>query len=272
VNIKSVALKAAGCLALALSLNAHAEVDYGYMYPPMRPNEQNMNDLPYAIPCAEAKNQYGTKFYRCTWYSIPRNISQWNAEQQRNVTFSNHISGKCVRGTCRASNGSGIYGMYGQDLSFSLSIYYYIYESEDGYPIAYRMDGGPNKKGKEVTYAQSRKILQDFLLDHGISKTSAKDAIAAYSLDANATSDSSVDDAPQVEKTPMTKPTKSIEVKEAWCNPRADDECTINDKKVPKAELKQYLPAVYELEVLNSGGHCEYPICYDKNDKPVGIH
>lgn len=60
--------------------------------------------------------------------------------------------------------------------------------------------------------------------------------------------------------------------KEDWCNPRADDECTINDKKAPRAELKQYLPAVYELEALNSGGHCEYPICYDKNDKPVGIH
>ena len=272
MKTKSTILKATICLALTVAINAQAEVDYGYMYPPMLPNEQTMNDLPYAIPCAEAKNQYGAKFYRCTWYSIPRNITQWNAQQQRNVTFSNHVSGKCVRGTCRASNGSGIYGMYGQDLSFSLSIYYYIYESEDGYPIAYRMDGGPNKKGKEVTYSQARATLQDFLLDHSISKTSVKDSISAYSLDSNATSSSSVEDAPIVEKMLMTKPTKTIEIKEAWCNPRADDECTINDKKVPKADLKQYLPAVYELEVLNAGGHCEYPICYDKNDKPIGIN
>ncbi|MFL1553659.1 hypothetical protein ACI77I_32145, partial [Pseudomonas sp. D47] len=148
----------------------------------------------------------------------------------------------------------------------------YIYESEDGYPIAYRMDGGPNKKGKGLTYAQARTILQEFLLDHDISKENVKDSIAAYSLDANATSGSSVDDAPQTENTPMTKPTKTIEVKEAWCNPRADDECTINGAKVPKAELKQYLPAIYELEVLNAGGYCEHPICYDENDKPVGIH
>ncbi len=70
----------------------------------------------------------------------------------------------------------------------------------------------------------------------------------------------------------MTKPTKNIDVKEAWCNPRADDECTINGNKVAKAELKQYLPEIYELEVLNAGGYCEHPICYDKNDKPVGIH
>lgn len=38
----------------------------------------------------------------------------------------------------------------------------------------------------------------------------------------------------------MTKPTKTIEVKEAWCNPRADDECTINGKKVAKAELNTF--------------------------------
>ena len=65
-------------------------------------------------------------------------------------------------------------------LSFSLYTYYYIYESEDGYPIAYRMDGGPNKRGTKVIYLQSRKRPQDFLLHHGISKTSAKDTIAAY--------------------------------------------------------------------------------------------
>ena len=272
MTIKSAILKTAGCLSFILSLHAQAEVDYGNMYPPMLPNEQTLNDLPYAIPCAQTTNQYGAKFYRCTWFVLPRNITQWNAQQQRNVTFSNHISGKCARGTCRASNGSGVYGMYGQDLNFSLSLYYYIYESEDGYPIAYRMDGGPNKNGKGVTYAQARTTLQDFLLDHGINKTSAKDAIAPYSLDANVTGGSSVDDAQQIEKPPMTKPTKTIEVKEAWCNPRADDECTINGKKVPKEELNQYLPATYELEVLNAGGYCEHPICYDKNDKPVGIH
>ena len=162
--------------------------------------------------------------------------------------------------------------MYGQDLNFSLSLYYYIYESEDGYPVAYRMDGGPNKKGKGVTYAQARTTLQEFLLDHGISETNTKDAIAAYNLDANATSSQSTDDAPQVENKPLTTPTKTIPIKEAWCNPRADDECTINGNKVPKSELKQYLPEIYELEVLNAGGYCEHPICYDKDDIPVGIH
>lgn len=271
MKIKSAILKTSGCLAFALSLNAQAEVDYGHMYSPMLPNEQTMNDLPYAIPCAEAKNQYGAKFYRCTWFVLPRNITQWNAQQQRNVTFSNHISGKCVRGTCRASNGSGVYGMYGQDLSFSLSVYYYIYESEDGYPIAYRMDGGPNKNGKGVTYAQARSTLQEFLLDHGISDTNTKNAITAYNLDATAASSQSTDDAPQIENNPLTKPTKTIAVKEASCNPQMDDDCQINNKKVAKNNLGQYLPTVKVDEVESSGGYCEYPICYDDNDKPIGI-
>lgn len=269
---KPITLKTVSFLTLLLSLNVQADVDYGYLYPTMLPNEKSMNDLPYAIPCAEAKNQYGAKFYRCTWYTLPRNITSWDVQQQRNITFSNQISGACQRGTCRASNGSGVYGMYGQDLSFTLSIYYYIYESEDGYPIAYRMDGGPNKKGKGVTYSQARATLEEFLLSHGINNASVKDAIAAYSLDANTESAPFIDRVSQPEKEPMTKPTKIIDIKEAWCNPRADDECIINGKKIPKSQLRQYLPEIYELEVLNAGGYCEHPICYDKNDKPIGIH
>ncbi|WP_236192344.1 hypothetical protein [Pseudomonas urethralis] len=126
MKAKSSILKTAGLLPLLFSLNAQADVDYGYLYPSTLPNEKSMNDLPYAIPCAEAKNQYGAKFYRCTWYTLPRNITRWDAQQQRNISFSNQISGACQRGTCRASNGSGVYGMYGQNLSFTLSIYYYI--------------------------------------------------------------------------------------------------------------------------------------------------
>ncbi|WP_426128970.1 hypothetical protein [Pseudomonas sp. DWP1b1] len=39
LKTKSVILKAASCIAFALSLKAQAEVDYGYMYPPVLPNE-----------------------------------------------------------------------------------------------------------------------------------------------------------------------------------------------------------------------------------------
>ena len=58
-------------------------------------------------------------------------------------------------------------------------------------------------------------------------------------------------------------------MKKVWCNPPEDDECIVNRKKVAKAEPNKYLPAIYELKVLNVGGYCEHPTFHDKNDKPV---
>lgn len=58
---------------------------------------------------------------------------------------------------------------------------------------------------------------------------------------------------------------------EAHCEPQLDDACTINNSKVPKADLKKYLPVVDADAVSANGGYCEYPICYDLNDKPVGL-
>lgn len=59
--------------------------------------------------------------------------------------------------------------------------------------------------------------------------------------------------------------------KEAHCEPQMDDACTINNKKVPKDDLNKYLPVVSADKVSADGGYCEYPICYDVNDNPVGL-
>jgi hypothetical protein len=251
---------------------ANAQVDYGYMYSPRLPNEQSVEGLPYAIPCANAKNQYGAEFFRCTWYTLPRNVTQWNAQQQRNVTFSNQVSGVCRKSKCFAANESGVYGFYNRDISFSLSIYYYIYESTDGYPIAYLMNGGPNKNGNAVTYAQAKSILQNFLLERGLIESTVEDLLSKYDLDNQSSGNIPDDEEMETSSQPLTQPTRNVRVTKAWCNPRADDDCTVNDQKVPKASLKEYLPEIYELEILNAGGYCEHPICYDKDDKPVGIH
>lgn len=60
------------------------------------------------------------------------------------------------------------------------------------------------------------------------------------------------------------------DVKTAWCNPRMDDDCYINGKKVPIAKLGKYLPAVSESNVDQLGGGCETILCFDKDDKPLG--
>ena len=63
----------------------------------------------------------------------------------------------------------------------------------------------------------------------------------------------------------------SQKVTKASCNPQMDDDCQINNKKVSKTDLGQYLPTVKEDDVENAGGYCEHPICYDSNYKFIGI-
>lgn len=63
----------------------------------------------------------------------------------------------------------------------------------------------------------------------------------------------------------------NVVVKEAHCEPQMDDACTVNDKKVPIADLPKYLPVVNADQVSAKGGYCEYPICYDVNDNPIGL-
>ncbi|MEX5545469.1 hypothetical protein Q1J68_07630 [Pseudomonas pergaminensis] len=71
-------------------------------------------------------------------------------------------------------------------------------------------------------------------------------------------------------KTSATPQSEWPEVKTAWCNPRMDDDCYINSKKVPIAELGKYLPAISESNVDQLGGHCETILCFDKDDQPMG--
>lgn len=76
---------------------------------------------------------------------------------------------------------------------------------------------------------------------------------------------------PRSGATSSPPPTQQVVVFEASCAPQMDDECTINNKKVPRAQLGNYLPVVNEDEVELAGGVCEYPICYGADYKPVGI-
>jgi hypothetical protein len=196
---------------------ANAVVDYGYTYSPMFPSEVTMEGLPYAIPCAKAKNQYGAEFYRCTWKIPPRLIKTYDAVQQQNVTYNNQLSGLCRRGKCMVQGADGVFGLIEQDMSFTVSRHYYIYPSSDRLPIAYRMDGGPYQKGNAVSYTQARGLLSDFLLDHGQLESIVKDELAAYTLDSGAT---------QSPAAPKSK----VAVKEASCNPQMDDDCQINNR------------------------------------------
>ncbi|MNT89939.1 hypothetical protein D3C72_2307560 [compost metagenome] len=49
-----------------------------------------------------------------------------------------------------------------------------------------------------------------------------------------------------------------------------DDDCYINEKRVPIAELGKYLPAISESNADQLNGHCETILCFDKDDQPMG--
>lgn len=65
--------------------------------------------------------------------------------------------------------------------------------------------------------------------------------------------------------------TGGMAVFEASCAPQMDDDCTVNKKKVAKADLGKYLPVVNEADVRAAKGFCEYPICYNADNQPIGI-
>lgn len=49
-----------------------------------------------------------------------------------------------------------------------------------------------------------------------------------------------------------------------------DDDCYINEKRVPIAELGKWLPDISESNADQLGGHCETILCFDKDDQPMG--
>lgn len=50
-----------------------------------------------------------------------------------------------------------------------------------------------------------------------------------------------------------------------------DDDCYINNKKVPVAELGKWLPDISESNADQLGGHCETILCFDKDRSADGL-
>tara|TARA_R110000868_G_scaffold21144_2_gene88194 strand:- start:10332 stop:10940 length:609 start_codon:yes stop_codon:yes gene_type:complete len=198
------------------------------------------------------------------WNPVVRTVTIWNKEQMRDVTYNNIVHGECIKGLCKA--GGDLYGTWGQRTSFRSQIWYYIAESNDGGAVAYVTGSGPRYGGKEVSYAEAGKILYDFYEDLGIDDDNRRKQLdkryqggfEAFLKDTQSLS---------------TKSTQVVNgnVKEASCNPQLDDDCTVNGKAVSKADLGKYLPTVDRNIVEDDGGYCEYPICYNADDRPIGI-
>ena len=197
--------------------------------------------------------------------SNAREVLIWSAQRQQDVRYVNQVSGTCLRGKCRTN--ATIVGDWNQDVFFTLSIWYRIGVSTDGKPVAYRVD-----TSHQVSYAEAGSLLHQFYLDIGVPDNQLlptfdgryEGGYAAWQAQkgrAQASTQQSVATSAQLEWP---------DVKSAWCNPRMDDECYINNQRVPVADLGKWLPAVAESNIDQIGGYCETILCFDKDNQPAG--
>ncbi|HBN8419893.1 TPA: hypothetical protein VDT10_002351 [Pseudomonas aeruginosa] len=256
-----------------VTMASHAYQGMGLYFP----NEETMEGLPAAIPCGIQEFTNGmakSHSLQCAWYYEPRNVKIWDEKRQQDVVYSNQFSGRCIKGNCR-DGGGNIVGHWAANIPYRLSIWYYIDQSSDGKPVAYRLDSGPAKGQDRLSYAQAGKLLQDFYEAAGVPENTLKDLFRVfyiggfeqYSADLNGSHNQVAKD--NATGAPSTQ-SEWPEIKSAWCNPRMDDECYINEKKVPVAELGKWLPAVSQSNIDQIGGYCETILCFDKDDQPAG--
>ncbi|MNP89204.1 hypothetical protein D3C85_16080 [compost metagenome] len=248
------------------ALVAHAtQLDYTIHYRTAGvsfPDEMSPRGLPAAIPCSISKD-FTVTTVTCTWVKMMRNLN-WVDQQTGQKMFSaNRSVGICRRGTCQ-SNGE-YQGNISFDTNFIVSIWYYIGESTDGKIVAYLKDHGPLFNQPAISYVEAGRILEEFYAISG-----ASDEVIKTTMDWRY--EGGWEQFQADLGNGSAQPAVSTSgIKEAWCNPRMDDDCSIDGKSVLMADLGKYLPVVNAAEVETAGGTCEYPICYDKGYKPIGI-
>lgn len=237
------------------------------------PDELSSNGLPDALPCVMAEPNYGMrlpageiKILRCTWMSHYREIVAWDKQQGRQIKYLNQHRGICRKGICQVNGVQQ--GNLPNDLSFVASLWHYIGLSTDGKPVAYKYNTGPTVGQPGVSYAQAGQALVNFWEMAGIDQAAIENALGFHYLGGWKQFQADLKGNQQ----PASSALANVgEIKEAWCNPQMDDECSINGKRIPMADLGKYLPSVDPAQIEAADGTCEYPICYDKTYKPVGV-
>lgn len=252
-------------LLLAFCAHATASVDYYEGNGLSFPDETSLKGLPEAIPCNMKKIYTGQTILNCTWLANARYVLLWDSQRQQNVRYNNQISGMCQRGKCRVSN--AMVGEWSQDIPFLISIWYRIGSSTDGKPVAYRKD-----VSRQVSYAEAGSQLMQLYMDAGIPDNELAVTFDKRYEGGYAAWQAHKKGGPAATAQPVATTAQSTwpEVKSAWCNPQKDDDCHINNKKVPVADLGKWLPAVAESNIDQIGGYCETILCFDSKDQPLG--
>ncbi|ASD13579.1 MULTISPECIES: hypothetical protein [Pseudomonadaceae] len=159
-------------LPIFLSLFGQVAMAIGYQHGSF-PDELSPQGLPEAIPCSVLRAHQFTieGNLACIWLMSARNITEWSAEQNRNLNYPNRYQAVCRKGTCRAQG--TVVGHHPKDENVILSIWYYMGQSSDGKPVAYLKGFGPAFDGEAVSYAQAGQMLVEFYENSGIDNQKA---------------------------------------------------------------------------------------------------
>lgn len=253
-------------LTLALGLLATAFASWAQAFNP--PSQSTMNNLPLYYPCSihmAPMDAQGEGYIACAWLGEMQ-VEVFNSDTGKYFTTYNQVLFNCSkRGFCVGNGVNQGYevGIYPVGDRGIINIWYYLDQSVEGHPMAYRFDQGPNANQPRTEYLAAANHIYEYYLDYGASEAFVErrmnflytGGLQAYLKDIQG----------------GITPQEIGEVKSAWCNPRADDDCYINDTPVPIDHLKKYLKVIDEAAVEAAGGHCEYPVCYDANEKPIGV-
>lgn len=236
------------------------------------PGESSPENLPTVIPCHY--DDMGALV--CRWHPENLQVPIYNEQQGKYLNYNNHTEAVCDSGYCKNATYNNVVGQWKENVHLSLGIWYYVYPSLDGKPIAYRRDVGPKNNMSEVTYLNAGETLYYFLQHNGYKGNDLEAGVGwayqggsrQFHLDLLKATGKSVP-GPDY-NFPVVNKDKATGM-EVWCNPQKDDDCYVNNKKVHKSDLGKYLPKVDSQKVMNDGGYCDYPVCYDKDDKPIGV-
>lgn len=163
-----------------VSMASHAYEGLGLFFP----SEKTVDGLPYAIPCGKKEYVNGrmkTYSLQCAWYYSTREVAIWDDRRQQDVIYQNQYAGRCIKGNCK-DNAGNVVGHWPEDLSYRLSIWYYIDQSTDGKPVAYRIDGGPSQGQDRIAYVEAGKLLQSFYEEAGMQESTIQHLFNVFYL------------------------------------------------------------------------------------------
>lgn len=249
-------------LFFALTISTGSAMAYNIPYEnqiPHYPPEHDVEAYPKAIPCVWQRFQDPShpnikKALNCTIIAWPREVSYTDHNGTPHVG-PNWQEGFCSNGTCINSVTGDVFAEVPGEILAQTELMYYIQGSGD-HIVAHRSGEGPMFGKESISYTDAGRELRDFYTRGGANER-AVDTLFKRRTGLTWTE--------WQERYPAENKIS------AWCNPRKDNDCYINDTWVDEKQLSKFLPIVTVEEIESRNGFCETILCFIEGNA-VGIN